>query len=864
MSELCHGSTRVFMPRPKKLRRCLVAWVAAVLLLGGAAGVAIDADAAVTTELADGGVALHAVIVSGDATQQTREAADTLADYLGRISGAEFSVEAGDGSSGIVVGTVGDFPALGLEDLFAPNEALRREEYLLRSRDNGVLLIGATELATRHAVWDLLYRLGHRQFFPGETWEVVPSRPTIDIAVDTFEQPDFHTRHIWYGFGLWDYNDEPLAEWRARNRGDGGFTLSTRHSYQSIMRRNEAAFEAHPEYLALVGGKRQGSKFCISNPDLRRLVVQDRLAWLGENPDADSVSLDPSDGGGWCECDDCAALGSITDQALLLANETAEAMAQPFPGKYVGLLAYNQHSPPPNIDVHPNVLIKIQTHFIRGGYSFHELIEGWQAKGATTGVGDYYSVFQSDMSRPASQDGSDLYYIRTSIPGFHSRGARFFMVESSDLWGAIGLGHYIAARLAWDVSDAERFDALTEDFITKAFGPAAEPMEGFFRLIYRFDKDDRRPMIRRSMLGRMYRFLAEARRLAADDPQVMARLDDLLLFTHYEELFQAYTSASGEARQKAVEAVIRHAWRMRETMMVHAKPIVNADSLRFIGKDNTVQAPAEAIVKVDQPFSAEELEQILTQGVASTEVVEVGFEPIPFSDALVPAAPLDLPEVERGHYNAVAPRGSQTFYTWLEQPGELRLRISGGHIEHYRNIASNVQTTLYADANPMVEEPVAQDESVPPDGDVREVVLKSEFEGLHRVHVWPPANRAMVDTADQDTPWTMVSSIDDHNSLSSRWSLYFYVPKGTKMVGGYASGGRGTILDGDGNAVFSFEDDMELPGYFSVRVPRGQDGRLWKLDRVSGARHLMTVPPFLARSARELLLPREVVEADAE
>ena len=69
-------------------------------------------------------------------------------------------------------------------------------------------------------------------------------------------------------------------------------------------------------------------------------------------------------------------------------------------------------------------------------------------------MGDYYSVFLSDMSRPASQKGTDLYAIRTGIPKFHQQGARFFMAESSDLWGAIGLGHYLTARLTWDSSQA--------------------------------------------------------------------------------------------------------------------------------------------------------------------------------------------------------------------------------------------------------------------------------------------------------------------------------------------------------------------------------------------------------------------------
>ena len=108
-------------------------------------------------------------------------------------------------------------------------------------------------------------------------------------------------------------------------------------------------------------------------------------------------------------------------------------------------------------------------------------------------------------------------------------------------------------------------------------------------------------------------------------------------------------------------------------------------------------------------------------------------------------------------------------------------------------------------------------------------------------------------------PRTVVSSPEQPATFHGRWSLYFYVPKGTREVGGYASG-AGAMLDGSGKVVHTFE---ARPGYFSVAVPAGQDGRLWKMERCVGQRLLMTVPPCLAASARELLLPVEVVRKDA-
>lgn len=844
-------------------------WILTVLACSGllaAAGslpvAAGDGPVPPTIRLSANGVAPHPIVVAETASDAVCELANTLSGVLGRIGGATLTVETGDGSRGIALGTATDFPVLDLADRFDPADPMRREEYLLRTHAGGLLLVGATENALAHAVWDLCYRLGYRQFFPGPTWEVFPPPGDIAIALDSFEAPDFRTRRIWYGHGLWGYNARPYAEWCARNRAVPGFGLATRHMYQTIIRRRREVLDANPEFLALVDGERRGPKLCIGNPGLRALVLDFARDYFQKNPDADCLSMDPSDGGGWCECADCAALGSISDQALTLANTVAETVSREFPGKYVGLLAYNQHSPPPRIDVHPNVLVKVQTAFIRGGYSFDELVQGWQARGAVTGVGDYYSVFLWDMSRPASQRGSDLPYIVESIPRFHRMGARFFMSESSDLWGAIGLGHYLAARLLWDVGEAEQADRLLDDFLTRAFGPARVPMERFYRRIYRFAESDRRPLIRGDMLARMYRALDKARTLDGNNAAIRARLDDLLLYTRYEELFQRYQAASGTERQAAIEDLLRHTWRMRETMMLHAKPIV----MRLAGRDSHVTQPPREVYQSEEPFTEAEKAAILAEGIAGTRTVEIGFEPIAFSGDLVPAAPLNLVTVEDGTFNAIAPTGRQTFYTWRDEtdPAEFRLRVSGGHIVHYRSIASPVQVRLFADANPLLDEPVAFDHSVPPDGETRDVSLVSPFTGLHRIEVFPPTNRAMVEPGRPGQALTQPAGLDAYNRLNGRWSLYFYVPKGTDIVGIYAAGSqRGQILDGDGNPVFAFAE-MDLPGYFAVPVPEGQDGALWKFDDCIGRRALLTVPPWLARRATELLLPREVVACDAE
>ena len=64
------------------------------------------------------------------------------------------------------------------------------------------------------------------------------------------------------------------------------------------------------------------------------------------------------------------------------------------------------------------------------------------------------------------------------------------------------------------------------------------------------------------------------------------------------------------------------------------------------------------------------------------------------------------------------------------------------------------------------------------------------------------------------TPITLRSSLDEPLNLSGRWTLYFYVPPGTKVIGLFG-GGAGQVLDPDGKSAFVL--DQRKLGYYSVR-----------------------------------------------
>ncbi|HVF10532.1 MAG TPA: DUF4838 domain-containing protein, partial [Abditibacteriaceae bacterium] len=840
-------------------------------------GLWTSASHAQPVRLATNGKAAMPVIVSAGASERVKAAANTLAEYLGRISGAKFEVKTGDEKSGIVVGTAEDFEDAPVGKPFDAKDPTQREDYLMRSHAQGVLLLGATEHAVEHAVWDFLHRLGYRQFFPGKNWEVVPNTPDLKIAVDAREHPDFHTRQIWFSYGTWPDNRERMDKWSAKNRAVRGISLNTGHAYGNIIRTFKAEFDAHPEYFALVAGKRRinpEAKFCISNAGLRGLVVNYVLKYAAEKPDADSVSLDPSDGGYWCECAECAKMGSISDRVTLLANQAAGALHKKYPGKYVAFYAYNFHSPPPSVRVHPNVVVSVATAFIKGGYTVDQLIDGWQKQGATIGIREYYSIIHWDQDMPARARAANPDYLKRTIPHFHAKGGRFMSPESSDNWGPVGLGYYVASRLLWNVKEAERTEAIIEDFLDKSFGTARKPMAEYYRLIT--GRSQR--IFSEDFLGRMYRALDAALELT-NDPGARARINDLVLYTRHVELRRNFAEAESKDKQQAYEELIRFSYRIHSSHMAHTIALYRSN--RYRGRDGAVKVPAGAEWtkpepgnpwKSTQPFEPVEIAQMVSNGIANTRLVE--FDPVKFSTDLVPASALRLPQVTPGVIRAT--RGTINLLTWAAKPNtEISLDMRTGTIFQDRGGA---QINLFAGAGaidalpdaagedeadeevaPIVPAEVVARVSLTPAQGQQKIVLKTQQSGLHHLQV----SRGAGTTIDwpAGTPMVLHSAPDAAPVLLGRWSLYFYVPKGTPVVGGYATG-PGRIRDGNGKLVHEIVKGGGTQ-YFSIKLEPGQDGMLWKFEHSAGKRVLLTVPPYLVRSADELLLPKEVVDADA-
>lgn len=412
--------------------------------------------------------------------------------------------------------------------------------------------------------------------------------------------------------------------------------------------------------------------------------------------------------------------------------------------------------------------------------------------------------------------------------------------------------------MLWDINEKDEIDQIVQTFLHDCFGDAYQPMKQFYELI----DGSNWPLLGHDLVGRMYRLLDEARQ-AETDEAVRARLADLTVYTRYVELYLQYQQSQGAQRQAAFEQVMRYTWRVRGHYMIHAREIY-----RQLGRvDGRVKQPKEVHYRIpegqdpwksSEPVTEDELARWIAQGIVNNPLH--GIDQVAFDADLIPAGDvLKLPAVRPGSIGATQNR--QEFYVWADQDqAQITLEVTGWLIRHYRNRGD---VRIYLMRGSDEDEEMALDQTrVPPDGEPRIIKLKAAQNGLYRISLTDGGDSTRVNWP-QGQQVVLWSDLTNQINYSSIWSLWFYVPKGTTTIGGYSSHPSGQMVSPDGQVQHDFSKDAGT-GFFKVPVPQGQDGKLWLFRNCYGRRMLMTVPPVLARSEKELLLPRKVVERDAE
>ena len=803
------------------------------------------------------------ICLAGDAPKEMREAAGELATWLNKGTGATFTVAPPPAESGIFLLRADSSLAPAAAEL-KPVES--REAFLLLSEGRKLYIVSKTPLGVRNGVYFYLEQLGFRWFLPTENWTIVPSLKSITLDIHRVVAPAFRMRQMAGTGGLGgDLVLDPdrakqarWTKWSQRIGLDGEIHVSG-HAGEAFNMAHKKELMEHPEYLAEIGGKRQPwgvtTKPCYSNPGLIALYVKDRveefrrtLANAPNSPDSFAVSVEPSDGGGHCECAECRKIGSISDRVFSLANAVARAVAKEFPGRHVSLFAYNEHAAVPNIAIEPNVYVSVIPYgFNRTGLSPEEYLSGWgKKKSSHLGLYDYWAI--PDWSH--GQPDVNFEQMAAKVRLWHADHVDGAAIESDHGAGSIGVAWYLAARLFWDPDTDIR--AVLNDFYGKAFAEARAPME---RMIERWGGDF---CLTEGELGLSYRDIQEARALARD-PAVVARVNDFALYLHYLRLWYEFqfVGPKPEEFNPKLRALLKYLWRIYPTDMTHTYrlSVLLLDRATPTGgvvgedmkKEWALYDKSAPVWKDITPVAAAEIEALMADGARKYPVIR-GVEPKRFSSTLVPLAPtkftLDAQIVET---QASGYPEDCEFYV---PKGLSSITIT---MLRWNDLGPNQRVTVTDRKGTAIFR-----KDIMPAKEWQKLDIPIPAPGYYRMNVFDQKQMFQLRVPAR-LPFVITGGF---MSVSPSPRMYFFVPAGTKRVAFVCIsdtpvkvlGPTGQTLPTVGNRLVYAD------------VPPGQDGKVWSMQNIKSWElvHMVNVPNVWSFSPDGIMVPQDVAPSRAE
>lgn len=471
--------------------------------------------------LVDEGLPAAVIVVADDASPTVRRAADEVARYLQKMSGAAVPVfpehRAPQGIRIDVGSTQNALNSL-------PDDILENDErVVVRKIPDGVVICGGSDRATLYAAYRFLESLGCRWLTPEPGNEAVPQMRSISIDklnIDT--SPAFTWR-------MFNARSSELEQWGLKLGFNGLYPpqlASTNghsfywpskvpgvHAFADIIPASRY-FSSHPEWFPFLNGKRIErsasvvSQLCVTAPGLPQEFAANVIEIFNADPAASFISISPNDGYGWCECPNCKELderlsGSrmttqglaeeqpfVGDRLYWFANQVSRRVAERFPERKLLMLSYINYAEPPDSVDPENNIIPFVCHYAPADYSrsvadpsseanrqFDNLLQRWLVISPDLMIYSYVSKSMWwRLPRPVLEPfAADVKY-------YHQLGIRRYYCQStlSD-WAADGPLYYVIARLLWDPKADPA--AIADEWIDGMFGPAAAEMKNHYAAV---------------------------------------------------------------------------------------------------------------------------------------------------------------------------------------------------------------------------------------------------------------------------------------------------------------------------------------------------------------------------------------------
>ena len=455
--------------------------------------------------IADNSAAKAVIVIDPRADAPEQHAANELADFLGRVTAAQFEIthEPSPTRSNIFVGP----QAAKSADATFSTAGLGTDGIVIRTHGNNLILAGGKPRGTLYAVYTFLEDyIGCHWWAPDAT--TIPHKPSLtiesinlryvpplkyrDILMPNALDPDWSVRNKRFGIA-------PAPQYRNAATPRGGYIdwWPTFHSFYIVLP-PETYFDDHPEWYSLIDGKRTAeptihASLCLTNHKMREQFVTNLIAEQKRVPNITAASVGYPDDDGYpirCQCDQCVAAetaASPSDLFVEFANFVAEEFEKVCPDTPVALGAYHHTMPAPrHVKPRHNILVRLCN--ISNSWSvpayhdrnidFREEFLRWIEVAPQISIYEYVVNFTYEMlPHPNLRSlGPDIrYYVDHGVSGIYAEGWN----RGTGGYEMAELRAWLLARLMWNPYQSD--EKLIAQFAQGYYGPAAEHIVAYLQ-----------------------------------------------------------------------------------------------------------------------------------------------------------------------------------------------------------------------------------------------------------------------------------------------------------------------------------------------------------------------------------------------
>lgn len=288
--------------------------------------------------LVENSVPLSCIVLPENPDAIERHAASELAVYLEKVTGAKIEILKAPSSTkyNIYLGRISALDKVLSDKMKAEAARAGSEGYMIAADSDGLRIAGKNSIGILYGVYAVLKKYGSvRWFFPGAEGEYCPKSKTFKVEKGiTVFNPSFPSRE--FNLVCVNINSKMIDtwDWMVRN----GIQITTRkirrpelhpaerekrgdlnvgggHAFSSLI--SDKLFDEHPEYFALIDGKRvkqaipgmgDRNQPCTSDSRVFEIMSGKLIEWNDLSPKGGKFLIGNNDGTGWCQCESCRKL----------------------------------------------------------------------------------------------------------------------------------------------------------------------------------------------------------------------------------------------------------------------------------------------------------------------------------------------------------------------------------------------------------------------------------------------------------------------------------------------------------------------------------------------------------------------------